>query len=78
LPYLGDMDSTQHTEYKTYTVTLRFQFPAWDEREGIPFEVTARTKADAIKQARRQADYGGHLCGGHGRVSFKAVENIEA
>lgn len=59
-------------DFADYTVTLRFQFPAHDERDGIPFEVQARSKADAIKQARRQADHDGHLCGGKGRVSFKA------
>jgi hypothetical protein len=57
-----------------YIVTLRFQFPAHDERDGIPFEQVAKSKADAIRYARREADNAGHLCGGKGRVSFKAVE----
>lgn len=59
---------------KDYVVTLRFQFPAWDEREGIPFEVSAESKRAAIRCARKAADYAGHLCGGKGRASFKAVE----
>ncbi len=59
---------------KNYTVTLRFQFPAWDEKDGIQFEEQAETKSQAIRYARRQADTCGHLCGGKGRASFKAVE----
>lgn len=57
-----------------YEVRLRFKYPAWDEKDGIPFEVEADSKSEAIKIARREADYGGHLCGGKGRVSFKAKE----
>ena len=57
-----------------YEVTLRFQYPAWDEKNGIPFFVEADSKSDAIKQARREADYCGHLCGGKGRVTFSAKE----
>lgn len=68
-------ESTVKTEFKNYTVTLRFQFPAWDEVDGIPYEEQARSKADAIKYARRQAERDGHLCGGKGRASFKAVES---
>lgn len=55
-----------------YTVTLRYQFPAWDEKEGIPFEVNASSKAEAVAIARRQAERDGHLGGGKGRVTFKA------
>lgn len=61
-------------EFKQYEVTLRFQHPAWDEKNGIPFSVEACSKAEAIKHARREADIAGHLCGGKGRVTFKAVE----
>ena len=70
------MNETQinKPEFKNYTVTMRFQFPSWDEKEGIQFEEQARCKADAVKYARRKADYDGHLCGGKGRVSFKAEE----
>lgn len=57
-----------------YTVTLRFQYPAWDEKNGIPYTVEANTKAEAIQRARRQADNDGHLCGGKGRVTFTATE----
>jgi len=70
------MNETQISkpEIKNYTVTMRFQFPAWDEVNGITFDEQARSKADAVKYARRQADRDGHLCGGKGRVSFKAEE----
>jgi len=60
--------------YKNYTVTMRFQFPAWDERDGISYDEQARSKSDAVKHARRQAERDGHLCGGKGRVAFKAQE----
>lgn len=56
----------------TYEVTLRFQYPAWDEKDGIPYEVTADSKAAAVKIARNQAQRDGHLGGGKGRCSFKA------
>ena len=58
-----------------YSVTLRFQFPSWDERDGITYHnVLASTKAMAIKAVRRMAQRDGHTgCGGgSGRVSFKA------
>jgi hypothetical protein len=66
---------TKHTPATPlpYVVTLRFQFPSWDERDGIPFDVTATSKADAVKAARRAAYNGGHLCGGQGRVTFRAL-----
>lgn len=47
----------------TYRVTLSFKHPAWDERDGIPYDIAAKTKRDAVKRARRQADYDGHLVG---------------
>lgn len=62
---------------KTYEVTLRFQFPAWDERDGISYTIEAETKSDAIRYARRQAENDGHACGGRGRYWFSAVEATE-
>lgn len=59
----------------TYTVTLRWQHPAWDERSGIPFEVEAKSKRDAIAAARKQADRDGHLMTGKGRATFTADEH---
>lgn len=60
-----------------WTVTLRFQFPAWDEKDGIPFIVRAKTKAEAIKWARMDAKRAGHVgfgATGKGRATFKAEE----
>jgi hypothetical protein len=59
-----------------YIVTLRFQYPAHDERAGIPYEVQARSKADAIRDARRQAERDGHVpCSTKGRATFTATED---
>ena len=57
-----------------YTVTMRFQHPAWDEKNGIPFEVQASSKSEAIAEARKQAERDGHTGGGKGRYAFKAIE----
>jgi len=59
---------------KKYIVTLRYQYPAWDEKSGLQYEVSAENKSDAIKIARWNATTDGQLCGGKGRVSFKAQE----
>jgi len=61
-----------------YEVTMTFQYPAWDEKGGIPFYVTATSKSDAIKKARYQAVAGGHIVGAKkGRYWFKAVPTSE-
>lgn len=60
---------------KAYTVTLRFQFPAWDEREGIPYAIEADSKREAIGFARRYAARDGHTpATGKGRATFTAEE----
>lgn len=57
------------------TVKLTMKFPAWNERDGLFFEVEANTKREAIEKARRDADNGGHLCGLSVRdYSFRVVE----
>jgi hypothetical protein len=57
----------------TYRVTLSFQFPAWDEVNGIPFYVEAGSKAEAVERARREARRDGHTpATGKGRASFRA------
>lgn len=62
---------------KTYNVTLRFQFPSWEDKDGIRYEIRARTKSEAIKYAKVRAERDGHI-GGHvaanGRATFKAEE----
>lgn len=57
----------------TFIVTLRFQFPAWDEVDGITYEIGAPSKAKAIEYARQDARRDGHLpATGKGRASFSA------
>lgn len=61
--------------FKTYEVTLRFQFPAWDEKNGISYTVSADSKSAAIASARKEATYDGHIpATGKGRATFKAEE----
>lgn len=56
-----------------WDVRLTFQYPAWDEHDGLWYpSIEANSKSEANAIARRQADIDGHLCGGKGRVSFKA------
>ena len=64
----------------TYNVTLRFQFPAYDERDGVPFDgIIAATKSEAIKKARREAAHRGYLGEvGKGRATFKAEPATKA
>ncbi|HEJ4407822.1 TPA: hypothetical protein SL557_000101 [Pseudomonas aeruginosa] len=60
---------------KCFDVTMRFQYPAWDEVDGIVYraiEADSRSEANAL--ARRMADQDGHLGGGKGRVTFSACE----
>jgi hypothetical protein len=62
---------------KNYTVTIRFQFPAWDEVDGIPYtNIEAPSKSEAIKQVRRTAWDDGHtaMAKGKGRITFTATE----
>lgn len=57
----------------TFQVTLRFQFPAWDEVDGITYEIEANSKAEAIDRARREARRDGHTpATGKGRATFSA------
>lgn len=60
---------------KDFIVTLRYQYPSWDTKDGITFEVKAKSKAEAVKQARRQADRDGHVDSiAYGLHWFKAEE----
>lgn len=57
----------------TFQVTIRFQFPAWDEVRGIEYEIEASSKSEAIKRARYEARRDGHLpCTGKGRATLSA------
>lgn len=63
---------------KIWTVTLRFQFPAWDEVGGIEYQnIEASSRAEANAAARRQAELDGHLCVGKGRLTFFATEKMK-
>ena len=60
---------------KTFNVVMTFQYPAWDETDGVTYhEIIAATKAEANAVARRMARNDGHLVGGKGRVTFTAYE----
>jgi len=63
------------SEVKSWVVTMRFEHPAWDERDGIVYRgVFGRTRAEANRAAARMATGDGHACGGRGRYWFTAVE----
>lgn len=56
-----------------YVVTLRFQYPAYDERAGLTFYVDADSKAQAVDRARYEARRDGHVpATGKGRATFTA------
>lgn len=58
-----------------FTVTLRFQHPAWDEVEGIPYrDIPADSKQEANDIARGFAMRDGQLGAGKGRYWFCAVQ----
>lgn len=60
---------------KCFDVTMRFQYPAWNEAKGIVYRsIEADSKSEANAMARRMADQDGHLAGGKGRVTFSACE----
>lgn len=57
------MKSNELETRTDFTVWLIFKYPAWDERDGIPFDVSAFNKRDAIRRARRAAYDAGHTVG---------------
>lgn len=60
---------------KTFDVVMSFQYPAWDEKDGISYPgIRAANKAEANKQARSKAELAGHAIGGRGRYTFAATE----
>lgn len=60
---------------KTFNVTMRFQYPAWDETDGVPFpDIEANSKQEANDEARRRATSNDLLGWGKGRVTFTATE----
>lgn len=60
---------------KTYTVTLTFTCPAWDEVDGINYYgIQADSRSEANRIVRRFASEDGHLGSGKGRATFRATE----
>ncbi|MFZ5533412.1 MAG: hypothetical protein ACOY5H_07795 [Pseudomonadota bacterium] len=60
---------------KSYTVTVRFQYPAWDEVDGIEYKgIDACSKSEANAIVRKLAADDGHLGSLKGRVTFTATE----
>ncbi len=59
-----------------WDVVLRFQYPSWDEVDGIVYrDIRARSKSEAISRARQLATRDGHtIGGGKGRYWFAAQE----
>jgi hypothetical protein len=63
-------------QVKSWVVTMRFEYPAWDEKDGIRYEgVLGRTKAEANRAAARMAAGDGHACSGRGRYWFTATSD---
>lgn len=61
--------------FKTFEVAARLKFASC-YHSGYDFTIHARTKADAIKQARKQAAYEGHTKH-DGPLSYSATERAE-
>lgn len=65
----------QRGSAKAYTVTIRFQHPAWDEVDGIEYaDILAGSKSEAIAKVRKLAADDGHLGRAKGRAWLTAVE----
>lgn len=59
-----------------YDVLMRFQYPAWDEQDGVLFDgIVASSRSEANRIARRRAMEDGHSLG-RGRVYFTATEKV--
>lgn len=55
-----------------YNVKVTFRYPAWDERDGYVVQVRARSKTDANRMVRRQAEDAGH-----NDITLRATEAAE-
>ena len=71
-----ELEPVQPTrEQKIFNVTMRFQNPAWDEKDGVSFnDIEADSKREANEEARRRAISNDLLGWGKGSVSFTATE----
>jgi len=62
---------------QTFNVLLTFRFPSWDYKRGVPYEVQADSKSEAVRKARKQAEYDGHVpMRGMGKATFTATPAI--
>ena len=62
-------------ELSRWRVTMRFQWPAWDEADGIVYQdILAESKSAAIRSVRKLAASDGHAIGGRGRYWFSAAK----
>lgn len=61
---------------KVFNVCLRYEYPAWDQTEGLMYwGIEADSKSEANRIVRKRAWNDGHLAGGQGRVIFTATED---
>ena len=68
---------TAPSAIKAYAVTLRFQYPSWDEVDGISCgEIHSTSKREAVEIARKISARDGHTIG-RGRHWFSAAEVSE-
>ncbi len=73
------LETTEHRNKarpdQLWNVVLRFQYPAWDEVDGITYrDIQAKSKSEAIAYARKMASNDGHtIGGGKGRYWFTAI-----
>ncbi len=60
--------------YKTYSVTITPQHPAWDEVDGVTVEISAPSKKAAIAGARRWNRDTMYFDRHSGRLTYRAAE----
>ncbi len=74
----GAMRASRNLRVKSWTVTMRFEHPAWDEVDGIEYRnIPARNRSEANRAAARQAESDGHAVSGRGRYWFTAAESVD-
>lgn len=68
------LEASKTQGMSTFNVTLTFQHPAWDEREGLLYEgIVAASKTEANRKVRAMAaSYGHTYC--RGRIYLKATK----
>lgn len=70
------LDPRPKPELSQWRVTMRFQWPAWDEADGIVYQdILAESKSAAIRTVRKLAASDGHAIGRRGRYWFSAAKS---